>query len=250
MNGQSSLEDSPTSTQNTNGARKRRGLRAVLESKKHQRQPFDEYRRFVQDHYDGLAGKLTHVTGILTLHAVLAGRVFHPQAFDVRGARRILDAGCGNGRYTRNILRWADRDAFVTAFDLSQSMLRRARRQLKNARVSHVAADVTRLPYADASFDCVVCGWMLEHLPDPAPGLRELARVLQPGGKMLLMVTEDTVTGAVCSRMWHCRTYNRQELMRVCEECGLQWHRPLYFTRIHRVFKLGGIIVELVKRKV
>jgi hypothetical protein len=38
--------------------------------------------------------------------------------------------------------------------------------------------------------------------------------------------------------------------MRVCEECGLQWHRPLYFTRIHRVFKLGGISVELVKRKV
>lgn len=227
----------------------RRGLRAVLESKKHHRQPFNEYRRLVQHHYDGLAGKLTHVTGIITGHAVLAGRVFRPKAFDVRGCRRILDAGCGNGRYSKNILRWADADAFITAFDLSQSMLRRARRHLKNSRVSHVAADVTKLPYPDDWFDCVVCGWMLEHLPDPSPGLRELARVLQPGGKMLLMVTEDTVTGAFCSRMWHCRTYNRQELMRVCEECGLHWHRPLYFTRIHRMFKLGGIIVELVKEE-
>jgi hypothetical protein len=65
---------------------------------------------------------------------------------------------------------------------------------------------------------------------------------------MLLMVTEDTFTGAFCSRMWHCRTYNRQELMRDCEACGLVWHRPLYFTGIHRMFRLGGIIVELVKR--
>jgi ubiquinone/menaquinone biosynthesis C-methylase UbiE len=243
MNGPTTLPDNPKSTH-----RRCRGLRAVLESKKHQRQSFSEYRRFVQHHYDGLAGKLTHVTGIITLHAVLAGRVFRPQAFDVCGAKRILDAGCGNGRYTKNILRWADHDAFITGFDLSQSMLRRARRHLKNPRVSFLAADVTRLPYPDGWFDCVVCGWMLEHLPDPAPGLRELARVLQPGGKMLLMVTEDTVTGAFCSRMWHCRTYNRQELMSICDDCGLRLRRPLYFTGVHRLFKLGGIIVELVKR--
>ena len=59
---------------------------------------------------------------------------------------------------------------------------------------------------------------------------------------------EDTVTGAMCSRMWHCRTYNRRELLRVCRECGLRWSRPLYFTRLHRIFRLGGIIVELVKQ--
>jgi ubiquinone/menaquinone biosynthesis C-methylase UbiE len=244
MNGPTSLQSPPRG-----GPKRRRGLRAVLESKKLHRQPFSEYRRFVQHHYDGLAGKLTHVTGILTLHAVLAGRVFRPTAFDVRGCRRILDAGCGNGRYSKNILRWADPEAFVTAFDLSQSMLRRAYRRLRGTRLSYVAADVTRLPYPDEFFDCVVCGWMLEHLPDPAPGLRELSRVLQPGGKMLLMVTEDTVTGAVCSRMWHCRTYNRHELRRVCHECGLHWRRPLFFTGIHRMFRLGGIIVELVKQK-
>ena len=49
----------------------------------------------------------------------------------------------------------------------------------------------------------------------------------------------------MCSRFWHCRTYNRFELRQSCEETGLIWHRPLYFSHLHRFFKLGGIIVEL-----
>jgi SAM-dependent methyltransferase len=222
-----------------------RGLTAAIESKKLRRQPYSDYRRFIQLHYDGLAGRLTGLTGMVTGHETLAGRLFGPRAFDVRGCKRILDAACGNGRYSRFLLRWSDPDAFITGFDLSQTMLKRARRRLPRQRVSHVAADLTRLPYPDGFFDAIVCGWVLEHLPDPRLGLRELSRVLQPGGKMLLMVTEDTFTGSVCSRMWHCRTYNRHELRRVCQECSLTWERPLYFSHLHRLFKLGGIIVEL-----
>jgi ubiquinone/menaquinone biosynthesis C-methylase UbiE len=133
----------------------------------------------------------------------------------------------------------------ITTFDLSLGMLQRARARLKSARVSHAVADLTRLPYADDCFDAIVCGWVLEHLPDPRPGLRQLARVLQPGGKLLLLSTEDTLTGAVCSRLWHCRTYNRDELRKVCAECGLRWERELWFSPLHKTLKLGGIIVEL-----
>ena len=148
------------------------------------------------------------------------------------------------------MLRQADPDAFITSFDLSQRMLKRAVRRLPKGRVSHVAADITKLPYPDSFFDAIVCGWVLEHLPDPRLGLRELARVLKPGiGKILLMVTEDTLTGSVCSRMWNCRTYNRQELRRVCLECGFLWERPLWFSRLHKLFRLGGIIVELHRDK-
>jgi ubiquinone/menaquinone biosynthesis C-methylase UbiE len=225
----------------------RRGgaLARVIESKKIRRQNYSDYRRFIQHHYDGFAGRLTGLTGMMTGHATLAGRLFSPRAFDVSHSLNILDAACGDGRYTRLLLKRADPKAFITCFDLSQRMLKRARRRLPNKRVSHVAADITRLPYPDAHFDAIVCGWVLEHLPDPRVGLRELARVLQRGGKMLLMVTEDTLTGSVCSRMWHCRTYNRSELARVCQECGLRWARPLWFSRLHKLFRLGGIIVEL-----
>ncbi len=207
--------------------------------------PFLDYRRFVQNHYDGLPGALTAVTGFLTGHETLAGRLIRPGAFDVRGCKSILDAGCGNGRYSRFLLRDADADARITAFDLSQQMLKRAHERLKSDRVSHAAADLTRLPYADQSFDAVVCGWVLEHLPDPKPGLNDLARVLRPGGKMLLLVTEDTWTGSWCARLWHCRTHNREELKRVCRECGLEFVREHWFSPLHAKLRLGGIIMEL-----
>lgn len=228
----------------------RKGLRSALESAEPRRRPFDAYRRFIQDHYDGLPGALTAVTGLLTGHEALAGRLICPASFDVRGCKRILDAGCGNGRYSRFLLRHADADAVITSFDLSPRMLSRARARLGSERVSHAVADLTRLPYADSSFDAVVCGWVLEHLPDPQPGLRELARVLQPGGKLLLLSTEDTLTGAMCSRLWHCRTYNRIELRQICAECGLHWQREMWFSAMHRLLKLGGIIVELHRAEV
>ncbi len=223
----------------------RNGLLGKIESSRPRRQPFTEYRNFIQRYYDGLAGKFTGFTGLVTGHETLAGRLIRPSAFDVRGSKRLLDAGCGNGRYTRFLLRQADPDALITGFDISQGMLVRARRRLQSPRVSHVSADLTRLPYPDAFFDAIVCGWVLEHLPDPRPGLSELARVLQIGGKLLLLVTEDTLTGSMCSRMWHCRTHNRAQLQSLCLEYGLRWVRPLWFSPLHALFRLGGIIGEL-----
>ena len=152
-------------------------LKKAFESQKHRRQSYPEYRNFIQHHYDGIAGKLTAVSGFLTGHALLAGQVLQPTAFDVSGCKRILDAGCGNGRNCKYILRRADADAFIGAFDLSQRMLKRAKRRLKSKRIHYVAADLTRLPYVAGYFDAIVCGWVLEHLPDPHPGLRELTRI-------------------------------------------------------------------------
>ncbi len=220
-------------------------IQKALESKQYSEKTYPEYRSFIQHHYDGIAGKLTSISGFLTGHAMLAGRVLKPNAFDLAGCKRILDAGCGNGRHCKHILRRADPDASISAFDLSQRMLKRANRRLKSKRIQYIAADLTRLPYPDGYFDAIVCGWVLEHLPDPRPGLRELTRILQPGGKLLLMTTEDTLAGSMSSNLWHCRTYNRQDLRKVCHECGLIWHRQLYFTNLHRLFRLGGIIVDL-----
>src|SRR5437879_10452009 len=121
-------------------------LIGAIESKQQQTRSESDYKRFVTSHYDGLAGALTVVTGFITGHEALAGRLIRPGAFDVRGCKRILDAGCGNGRYSKFLLREADADAWITSFDLSQNMLQRSRKRLDNPRVTHAAADLTRLP--------------------------------------------------------------------------------------------------------
>ena len=74
-----------------------------------------------------------------------------------------------------------------------------------------------------------------------------MARVLAPAGRVLLFATEDTLTGALCSRTWSCRTYNRAELARVCAQVGLPWKSQLWFTALHRMLGLGGILVEARK---
>ena len=72
---------------------------------------------------------------------------------------------------------------------------------------------------------------------------------MQPGGKLFLMVTEDTFSGAMCSRLWHCRTHNRSDLQAIAKECGLAWHREHWLSRWHAKIRMGGIIVEMRKEK-
>ena len=209
---------------------------------------FEEYREKVRDVYDGPQGAMLATCSMLSLHTALGARLFREKKFDLRGARRILDVGSGAGQIAKHLIKYADPAADITCFDLSHEMLRRARNRLKSDRPRFVGADLTRLPFADGAFDCVTCGYVLEHLPEPRVGLAELSRVMLPGARMLLLTTEDNFAGAWTSRMWCCRTYNRRELAQICEEVGLGWHRELWFTRVHKVFRAGGICVELIKK--
>ena len=176
-----------------------------------------------------------------------ASDLLRARKFDLRGARHILDVGSGAGQIAGHLIKYADPQAQITCLDLSPEMLRRAKRSLKSDRPGYVVADLSRLPFAAETFDCVTCGYVLEHLPDARTGLAELARVMVPGGKMLLLTTEDNFGGAWTSRIWCCRTYNRQELYRICHDLGLAPKNELWFTQVHKLFRAGGICVELVK---
>jgi SAM-dependent methyltransferase len=86
---------------------------------------------------------------------------------------RVLDAGCGNGVYLRAL---ADRAARAVGCDLSMGMLRAA------DHLARVNADVTVLPLRDGAFDVVLAIHTLYHVPDREAAIRELRRVLAPGG--------------------------------------------------------------------
>lgn len=225
----------------------RKALRRLVEFRDINLGSVQQYRKRIRHLYDGPAGAVLVLGSMVSLHEPLVGRMFRRRKFDVSSCHSILDVGSGAGQILGHLLKGTRPDTRLVAFDLSHGMLRRARSRLRSDRPSYVAGDLTQLPFADNSFDCITCGWVIEHLADPRPGLRELSRVLQPGGRLLLLATEDTLPGMVVSRAWKCRTYNRRELHAACDEAGLPWRSQLWFTPIHRFFKMGGILVEAQK---
>lgn len=206
-----------------------------------------QYRSRVRHLYDGPRGAVLAMSSLISLHEPLVGRMLRRGRFDVTRFHSILDVGSGAGQILGHLLKFTPHQTQIVACDLSHKMLVRARQRVRSNRPFFVAADMTRLPFDDASFDCITCGWVIEHLPDPGPGLAEMGRVLRPGGSLLLLATEDTYSGMLTSHTWKCRTYNRQELQQACNEAGLPWHAQLWFTPIHRFFRLGGILVEAQK---
>ncbi len=99
--------------------------------------------------------------------------------------RRILDAGCGDGALACTL---AARGAVVTGVDPDPAMLAAARGRADRAGVqpTFVAGRVDRLPFPDASFDVVVAVTVLCFVPDAAGAVREMARVLRPGGRLVI----------------------------------------------------------------
>lgn len=229
-------------------AKKPKVLNRLIEDRLINKVSYEEYRDKVHDVYSGPQGAILATCSLLSLHTVLGDRMLRTRKFDLRGARNILDVGSGAGQIVKHLLKYADPEARVTGFDLSHEMLRRARNRIKSDRPRFVVADITKLPFPDNTFDCVTCGYVLEHIPDPTVGLGELCRVMTPGARMLLLATEDSFSGAWTSRIWRCRTYNRRELRHTCEAIGLHWHKELWFTRMHKLLRAGGICVELVKK--
>jgi len=96
----------------------------------------------------------------------------------VRPGDRVLDACCGTGDLALAAL---EAGGDVVGLDFSERMLERARR--KSDAVEWVQGDVTALPYEDGSFDAVTVGFGIRNVPELQAGLRELARVLRPGGR-------------------------------------------------------------------
>ena len=101
----------------------------------------------------------------------------------------VLEAGCGVGAQTVTLLRNSPETRF-TAIDLSPDSLAAARLAAREAGIGEVefqVADIRALPYPDAFFDHVFVCFVLEHLAEPVSALRELRRVLRPGGSLTVI---------------------------------------------------------------
>jgi ArsR family transcriptional regulator len=99
----------------------------------------------------------------------------------------VIDIGCGEGYLTIEAARWA---RTVVGVDRSPAVLARARQLAERRRVTNITwkrGDIERVPVSDASFDVALLSQTLHHAADPGRAVHEAARVLRPGGRVLIL---------------------------------------------------------------
>jgi SAM-dependent methyltransferase len=101
---------------------------------------------------------------------------------DQLAGKRVLEAGSGAGRFTEVLLKYG---AEVYSFDYSSAVEANFGNNMPNERLTLFQADIRQIPFSDDMFDAVVCLGVLQHTPSTAGSLRELARVLKPGGVLV-----------------------------------------------------------------
>jgi ubiquinone/menaquinone biosynthesis C-methylase UbiE len=106
-----------------------------------------------------------------------------------RPGERILEIGPGTGYYTLDLADWVGPEGTIEIFDLQREFLDHTMRRAAEHALSNVAptqGDATRLPYDDGSVDAVVLTAVLGEIPDQAAAMREIQRVLRPGGRLVV----------------------------------------------------------------
>lgn len=94
---------------------------------------------------------------------------------------KLLDAGCGQGHFLQRV---RERGWQLFGVEMVESNVAAARNRLPEATIE--VGDLTKLPFADGTFDVVVCTEVIEHVPQYQAALSELKRVLKPGGSLIL----------------------------------------------------------------
>lgn len=135
-------------------------------------------------------------------------------AGDLTG-KRVLDAGCGKGRYSA-LLKKLFPGAEITAADVSPEMLKHV-----PGGITTVQSGILDLPFANGSFDLILCIEALEHVTQTELGVAELTRVLAPGGKLVIIDKNKEKLGALEMPHWE-KWFDRDGLTSTMSRQGLQ----------------------------
>jgi SAM-dependent methyltransferase len=111
------------------------------------------------------------------------------EVLEARQGERVLEVGPGTGYYTLDVAEWVGPDGSVDILDLQQEMLDHTMRRAGErtlANITPTQSDATALPFQNETFDAAFLVTVLGEIPDQDAALRELARVLKPGGRLVV----------------------------------------------------------------
>ncbi len=161
---------------------------------------------------------------------------------DVAGLR-VLDACCGPGFYAEELVA---RGASVAAFDASPPMVALARQRLGDSVVVDELLLGEPLPYADGTFDLVLCALAIHYVDDRAAALTELGRVLRPGGALVLS-TQHPMCDWLRKGGSYFAVAQEADVWRVKGEPSIPYWREPLTSLCDAVFRAGLLIERLVE---
>ncbi|WP_199441667.1 demethylmenaquinone methyltransferase [Umezawaea beigongshangensis] len=139
----------------------------------------DKNPREVAEMFDGVARGYDRTNSVMTLGFDRRWREWSRRVLDARPGERVLDLAAGTAVST---VEYARSGAWCVAADFSLGMLQNAR----GRAVPRVAADALHLPFADGVFDAATVSFGLRNFNDTVAALREMARVVRPGGRLVI----------------------------------------------------------------
>ena len=150
------------------------------------RVPEEEKVKRVGEVFDRVAGRYDLMNDLMSFGLHRLWKAFAVSLARVRAGERVLDVASGSGDLARA---FAARGAEVCMSDINGAMLARGRDRMADAGclAPAVQCDAERLPFAAASFDCVSVGFGLRNMTRKDAALAEMARVLKPGGRLLVL---------------------------------------------------------------
>lgn len=154
-------------------------------------------------------------------------RIYHVQLileyFGDLAGRRVLDVGCGKGRFAR-VLKERNPASSIVALDLAEAMLRHV-----PPGIHACAGSMTSLPFPAESFDCAYATESLEHAVDVAGAVSEICRVAKPGARIVIIDKNLEQWGRLKTPAWE-KWFGRQEMERLlARHCREVSSRPISY---------------------
>lgn len=153
--------------------------------------PWAEKADRVRAVFSSVAGKYDVMNDLMSFGVHRLWKQFALSLTGLTAGQSALDVAGGTGDLTRGLARQVGKTGRVVLSDINRSMLEAGRDRLLDlgyaGNVECLVADAERLPFADASFDCVTIGFGLRNVTDKAAALASMYRVLKPGGQLLVL---------------------------------------------------------------